>query len=341
MKSLLLVFYIILSGVSHAALPVGNAAWVYDGNDWVSTIQYYNGNTIYPHNISTVYSYGGGMTITNGVPNTSFPVANQQAAAEYKAVYGVKNLVTTIDGEMNGGPSSPDVSKLSIPQVQAWADSTAKLYCSYDFVDGLQIDLEPAVPPYISNLLVFLKQLSGDLMLSSNKCLNSTHPSGRSVGVFIGAYNTSVALFTALGTNGYVIMSGYDLSGNPPGIATNPTLYATQLKNNIAALIKNAGTTGHYVIGIPAGASVHEFSQYVPASGATVQGFPQFSLSQPSYLTQALTVINTIKSNPGYLGTSLWSFNLQMALPYGSKNLYYPATPFQTAGEMQYLQGNL
>ncbi len=340
MKSL--IVGLLLSCMSaHAALPKGNAAWVYNGSEWVDTIRNYNGNTVYPHNLSTIFSYGGGMSIRNGVPTTTFPLASQQAAASFKQVYGVKSVVLTIDGAMNGGANSPDLSKLSVAQVQAWADSTAKLYCGFDYVDGVQIDLEPAVSPYINNLLVFLKQLSGDLMLSSNHCLNAAHPSGRSLGFFVGAYNTSAALFTALGNNGYVIMSGYDLSGNPPGIATPPATYGAALTRNIAAMVKNAGSTGHYMIGIPAGASVHEFSTYVPASGATVQGFPQFSLSAPSYLTQALSVINSVKNNTGYLGTSLWSFNLRMALPYGSNNLYYPSTPFQTAGEQQYLQGNL
>lgn len=337
---------------SHAALPIGNATWVYDVNSknappamWADTIGYYNGNTLAPHNLPTVYSYGGDFELINGTPTTSFPLQNQSAGKAYKATYGVKNVILTIDGQMNGGQSySPDLSKLSAAQVKSWADSTAILYCAYDFVDGLQIDLEPARTPYLANLLVFLKQLSGDLMLKSNKCVNLAHPEGRTMGVFLGVGAATSAMFQAIGSNSYVILSGYDLSDAPLGsAATTPAKYGAQLTANLKLLASTSSASkGSYVIGIPAAASVHEFSQYIPVTGQPVFGYPMYSAAQDNYSSQAIAAIqNTVKSNPGYLGTALWGFTLQMANPVGSKNMFYPSAPFQQAGQMSFFQGNL
>lgn len=330
-------------------LPKGNAAWVYDVNSpnaptamWADWINFYNGNSLAPHNLPTIYSYGGDMGIINGVPTTSFPVKNQKAALAYKSVYGVKTVVATIDGQMNGGASySPDLSKLSASQVQSWADKTAAMYCGFNFVDGVQIDLEPARAPYMTNLLVFLKQLSGDL--SKGNCIDATHPAGRTIGVFMGAGAATPDVFTAIGSNGYVIVSGYDLSDTPAATVTEPVKYGQQLTGSLNAIVKSAAASkGSFMVGIPAAASVHEFSQYIPATGAPVFGYPMFSLNQPSYLGQALQAIEkTVSTNPGYLGTALWGFALQMANPVGSKSMYYPSIPFDQAGEINYLQKNL
>jgi hypothetical protein len=343
---------IFLCQTGFTALPKGNAAWVYDVNStptqkamWSDWIGFYNGNTLAPHNITTLYSYGGDMGIYNGSLITSFPLGNQVAAKTYKTTtYGVKNVILTVDGQMNGGQSySPDLSKLSVVQVQAWADSTAKLYCMYDFVDGLQIDLEPARSPYLANLLVFLKQLSADLMLSSNNCLNSSHPSGRSMGVFLGVGAATPQMFTTIGSNSYIILSGYDLSDAPLGSpATTPYQYGLQLTAALKLLSTNAGVSGHYVVGIPGAASVHEFSQYIPVNGSPVFGYPMYSQTQDNYTKQAIAAIkNTVYTHQNYLGTALWGFTLQMANPVNSKNMFYPSNPFQQAGQFNYYQGNL
>ncbi len=332
-----------------AALPKGNAAWVYDVNTktspsamWADWIKFYNANTLAPHNIPTVYSYGGDMGIYGDVPITSFPVQNQTAAQAYKKVYGVKNVVLTIDGQMNGGASySPDLSQLTVIQVQSWADRTANLFCGFSFVDGLQIDLEPARAPYLANLLVFLKQLSGDLLKGT--CVDTIHPQGRTMGVFMGAGAATKEMFNTIGVNSYIILSGYDLSDAPLGsAATPPAQYGLQLTAAIKLVAANAGTTGSYVIGIPGAASVHEFTQYIPVVGAPVFGYPMYSSTQDNYMKQAISAIkNTVYTNDNYLGTALWGFTLQMANPVSSKNMFYPSSPFSQAGQMQYFQGNL
>jgi hypothetical protein len=285
------------------------------------------------------------MEFSANAPNqliTPFPAANQTAAQNYKLVYGIKNVILTVDGQMNGAdPSSPDLSKLIPSQVQAWADQVANTYCAYDFVDGLNLDLEPARAPYLNNLLIFLKQLSGDLLKGS--CMNALHPYGRTLGVFVSAAAANSDFYAAIGSNGYAIISGYDLSDNPPGTPTTPSQYGTQIKARVTQVLTQAKpVNGSFIIGIPAAASVHEFTKYVPASGASVTGYPMYSATQPNYVTQAVQATHAVLTGyKGWLGTSLWTFSDKIAVPPSSNNLFYPATAFDQTGEMVYLQTNL
>lgn len=334
---------------ANAEPPKGNAAWVYDTNSstaqvasWADWIALYNRTATIPHRISTVYSYGGDMSY---YPNTSdpfkvsFPDRNQNAAKIYKTVLGVKQVVLTIDGQMNGGgEGAPNLAALPPSQVQAWANQVSKTYC-LDFVDGVQIDLEPARAPYLENLLIFLKQLSSQLA----QCKNTDHPNGRSLGVFMGAGAATPEMFKAIGPNGYVVLSGYDLSDAPAGTVTDPVKYGQALQGALNLVARNAvASNGYFTVGIPAAASVHEFTQLVPASGAPTIGFPMYSVTgKTSYLTEAMKVIAPFRSKLNFLGVSLWGFAHEMSNPVGSRNLYYPSMPFQQAGEFTYLQKNL
>jgi hypothetical protein len=338
-------------------LPKGNAAWVYDVNYgasyqgapamWADWINQYNSATDDAHLLSTIYTYGGDLEYYPGTTQpylTSFPAKNQLAAKTYKSVVGVRNVVAVVDGQMNGGQTySPDLSKLTTAQVQAWADATAALFCTYDFIDGLQIDLEPARAPYIANLMIYLARLSADLMLSTNNCASPNHLNGRSLGAFMSASSATSAVFKALGTNGYVIMSGYDLSDAPAGVPTLPSDYYTQITNQINTLITNAApSNGSYIIGVPAAASAHEFTQYITAAGAVTFGYPMYSRTQANYVTEAVQACHSLLAGrTNWLGTALWGFSLEMANPPRSRNLFYPATPFEQSGEMNYLRRNL
>ena len=79
---------------------------------------------------------------------TYFPASNQEAAAAYNATPGIDYVILVIDGRMDGGQSyDPDLSKLNNSQLQDWADEVAELYCSFDIVDGIQMDLEVSAAP--------------------------------------------------------------------------------------------------------------------------------------------------------------------------------------------------
>ena len=65
--------------------------------------------------------------------------------------------------------------------MQQWADTTAQIYCSFDTVDGLQIDLEPMTGKYLPNLLVFLERLGQNLASSERHCVDDKHPDAHAV----------------------------------------------------------------------------------------------------------------------------------------------------------------
>jgi len=329
--------------------PIGNSAWVYDVKGgqpamWASSIAGYNSGT--PTNVSNlniIYSYGGDFELYLDSPDpyqVYFDATAQQAATTYSNTKGVNTVVTVIDGVMNGGQSySPDFSAITPDGARQWADNTASLYCSFSVVDGIQIDLEPFVEPYIDNLLIFLQQLSSDLRSKERNCVSTEHPYGRSLSVFIFAAAATQQVFQALGPNGYVTVSGYDLSSAPPGTPTPPATYQQQLNSAIDTISANAEKyNGSFVIGIPAAASTHEFEKYQPQGGATVNGYPQVQYVQAAF--QAIDAKGLIK-NPRYLGTALWGFSSEMAYPPHSKNLFTPSNPFVDPDEEAYLQRNL
>eukprot|EP01116_Phalansterium_solitarium_P021604 TRINITY_DN6789_c0_g1_i1.p1 TRINITY_DN6789_c0_g1~~TRINITY_DN6789_c0_g1_i1.p1 ORF type:complete len:354 (+),score=63.25 TRINITY_DN6789_c0_g1_i1:79-1062(+) len=274
---------------------------------WAGWIGYHNSVARPSSRITTVYTYGGDMEYYAQDRNpyqTYFPPESQLAAQIYKNTTGVEYVIAVIDGRMDGGEDwSPDVSKLTAAQCRLWADRLARLYCSFDFIDGLQVDLEPFSGVYRTNLLVLLSRLANQLQLADNNCVNARFPNGRSLSSFMFASDATPEVFSALGRNSYIAVSGYDLASTGPGVAQTPLQYATALQAVLNTLIANAGTTGKYTIGVPAAASTHEFSSYIAVSGAATPGYPNFSTTADSYLVRAvLTVEQASASSDDRIG---------------------------------------
>eukprot|EP01121_Diplochlamys_sp_Union-15-3_P018688 TRINITY_DN6863_c0_g1_i1.p1 TRINITY_DN6863_c0_g1~~TRINITY_DN6863_c0_g1_i1.p1 ORF type:complete len:367 (-),score=81.85 TRINITY_DN6863_c0_g1_i1:45-1145(-) len=342
--------------IAAKALPQGNAAYVYDvsfGTSqvgatamWASWIENYNNGALNNSSISIVYAYGGDMEYypddSKNPYQTYFDVPQQKAALDYLAVKGVENVVLVIDGREDGGQSwSPDFSKLTTTQIHQWADTTAALYCSYSFVGGIQVDLEPFKSPYRNGTLEFYRRLSSNLRSYDKNCVNPDRPYGRSVSAFMFASAATPDVFDALGPNGFVVVSGYDLGGNPAGVPNTPNQYSQLLQAEINTITKNAGTTGKFSIAIPGAASTHEFTEYVQESGKVTAGYPMYSSNSPSYVPVAISALSTVKNSPNYIGTSIWGFSSFMAYPPHSQNLFFPAIPFEQEGEEAFLQKNL
>jgi len=333
-----------------AAPPKGNAAWVYDVKGgqpamWAPQIGGFNQGNV-NHSISIVYSYGGDMEYYPdlGQPyQTYFDASSQQAAKTYSQTQGVKSVICVVDGRMDGGEDwSPDLSKLTIQQVDEWADVTAELYCSYPQVAGIQVDLEPFRPPYVAHVIEFVRRLSTNLRSKDNNCMNVQYPNGRFVSVFLFAAAATSEVFQALGPNGFAIISGYDLGSNPPGFPNTPQQFGMLLTKEINTIVQNAGTSYFFSIGIPAAASTHEFTNYTQVAGS-VSGYPMYAAQGDSYLKEAFANIQAthLRSNPQFLGLSLWGFSSEMAYPAHSLNKFYPANPFVQDGEESYLKSML
>ena len=263
-----------------------------------------------------------------------------EAAAKYsKSTAGVDYVVAVVDGRMDGGHSfSPNLSKRTKAEVEAWANSTAQIVCASPDVDGIQIDLEPVEPPYVTRLVQFLAQLSAELRTSTS-CVTDTHPQGRSVSAFMMSEAATAAVFDALSPNGYVTVSGYDLSSSPLGTPSTVAEYGTRLGGVLDTITATAKhNNGSFVLGIPAAASCHEFHLYLPINGTAVHGHTQLE-----YLQQALKVIDAkgLYTNPNYLGLALWGFSSEMAYPPHSENKFSPSNPFVSEKEEKYLKTHL
>jgi len=334
----------------HGSVPTGKATWVYDvaGGQpamWASAIAAFNKDAQKP--IEIIYSYGGDMEYYPDDKNpfqTYFPLSSQQAAQTYSEIKGVTTVILVIDGRMDGGEDySPDLSKLTAAQAKQWAAVTAELYCSFPQVGGLQIDLEPFKDPYKTNLIVFLSELSKQLQSKDANCVNDKYPNGRSLSTFLMAGAATSEVYQALGPNGFAIISGYDLSDTAPGTVNTPAQYNAALLASVKQTLANIGNGGgKFSLGVPAAASTHEFELYVTSSGKTVKGFPMWSNSTDSYLSEVNNVITQtqIRKFPGFLGVSLWGFSSAMAYPPHSNNLFYPSNPFVDAGEENWLKNN-
>jgi len=345
----LLALFLVNALSNPVVFPKGNSAWVYDVKNgqpamWASTIAAYNNQTVgKASTLNIIYSYGGDFEYYPGSANPYevYFDANAQAAANtYQKTQGVQWVVEVIDGRMDGGESwSPDFSKITPAEAQIWADNTATLYCSYAVVDGIQIDLEPFIEPYLDNLLVFLKQLSNDLTSKERNCVSTEHPNGRSLSAFMFASAATSQVFQALGPNGYVTISGYDLSSAPAGTPSTPQQFQTSLESAVDIIVANANAyNGSFVLGIPAAASTHEFESYHPQGKPVVTGYPQLD-----YVKAALSVIDAkgLLKNQRFLGTALWGFSSTMSYPPNSKNTFSPNQPFADPTEEQYLIDNL
>jgi hypothetical protein len=320
----------------------GAAAWVYDTKggepaEWADDISAFNLAAKTP--LSIIFSYGGDMEY---YPNsaqpfmTYFPPASVAAAESYNSTPGVNHVITVIDGRMDGGEAySPDLSKLTHQQLLEWAIGVAELYCSYDVVSGIQLDLEPFTGKYVEPFLVFLTALSANLRSPERNCVSSVHPAGRFITTFLFAEALTAEVWAALGPNGFATLSGYDLSSAPAGTASTPAFYGAQLRAALAnASASAAAHNGSYFVGIPAAASAHEFETFNFANGTVVTGAPQLD-----YLETALVALAAgATGKPGYLGPALWGFSPEMGF---AGNYFTPGNPFVDKGEERLLEEEL
>lgn len=332
-----------LISLTTSALPPRDslAAWLYDTKGgspamWSDALSSFNTAARRPINVA--FSYGGDMEWYPPAGQTYFPVQAATAAKTYRnSTAGVEYVVVVIDGRMDGGEAwSPDLSKRTQAEVEAWADSTAALLCSYDDIDGVQLDLEPFEGQYVPRLVQFIARLSGNLRSRERNCASAAHPSGRSISAFMYAAAATPDVWAALGPNGYVTVSGYDLSIAPAGTPSSAAYYGKQLSAAVATIQAAAdANNGSFMLGLPGAASTHEFERFTWANGTVVHGAPQLS-----FVKEALTVVeaNALHGSHRYLGSALWGFSSTMAYPPHSQNVFSPGTPFVDPAEEIFLQ---
>lgn len=327
---------LLLPLLSFSIMGVGNAIWIYYFSP--KTFQdLTNFNLNNPQRaITTLYAYSGSIKYISSNPdlNSQYQVSfDQSLFSNYSLIVGVKSIVALIDGDLSGSASGMQVGDMPF-----LAQKITNLICNDDSFGGVQIDLEPynSAPTVINALL---SSLSSNLA----GCKSSKFPRGKTVCFFGNAQTATPSFFKVLGSNGYYILSGYDLYG-PPGTYSDTIRYGNDLEYQINLIISNIQTNGYgsYVVGIPGAASTNEFTIYYPnQQPQIVNPYKNFNNGN-GYVEKAVEIIKKYNNiTNGYSGTSLWCYSSVINVPYGSNNSFYPPTPFNLIGELEWLQMNM
>ena len=232
---------------------------------------------------------------------------NKKAAEVYAQASGVTSIVALLDSRMDGwdqittynnfdgckfGDFYPNLVNLSDFAITRLAEDTAKLYCTDDTVDGMQVDLEPYKLPYKISLGKFIQAMGVSLMDTAGitGCKTAKHPHGRTVSYFTFAHNhqqkggaplpdplqptvdadPSWPFYDKLGANGYFVFSLYDLFPKieDGGFMYNsPKEFGDRMRAEIPFIRTAIGASAKFTLAIPFGASCHEYEKYIPMKG--------------------------------------------------------------------------
>jgi hypothetical protein len=337
------LFFLIQSTVGLASVTQGNSAWVYDNlfsntgkkigftaGLFSSKINEYNTLAGSKHALTQLFSYGGSMEMyCAGSGGTAASVVcdasnmfiyYQPGQASTNAYYNALtksaipvSIIPVVDGQLNLTGASDYLSafnNLDEKTAIIFADKVATAYCADNQIAGVQFDLEPFDMTQPGQRY-FYQQIAKDFAGKNQatgtdplKCVDATHPNGRTFSVFTTAAKINPTVATAFNqySNGYIIDSLYDLGPNAGGIANSPVNYGKYASREIVKLMLAAKTYGvKYQIGIPAAASVHEFE----TKNGVKSGY-----KQADYVAQAMNAINTngVRNDARFMGIDLWSW---------------------------------
>ena len=217
----------------------------------------------------------------------------EQDYADYSAIPGVDSVVVVIDGRMNlcaeftqfkmdSDPcpcttcpcpcgESPTFDSITNASLNTVALGITEKFCQSEHVGGVHIDLEPlGITKYHGSVVSFLTSMAAGL--AATDCKSTAFPTGRSLSVFGFAEDLSSDILDALGPNGMVIISGYDLypdlnSAGQDDFQFNSIVeYKNKLSRQLNATqlaLKNHKTS--FSLAIPISASSHEYESYTPS----------------------------------------------------------------------------
>jgi len=326
--------------------PRGNVGvWVYDHPTAEPPAQFagivadFNARATAPGRIDHVVLYGSDMEI---YPNSfcCSPLDSAQMGRRLNQ-YGQhpnSTLTFIIDGRMDGDQEwAPDLSTLPPAKIVAWARWTAQWVCAYERIDGVQLDLEPIAGPWNANLRLLFSSLSSRLASRDFGCVSPRRPKGVALSTFAMAKDVDVALFEALGPQGYVVVSGYDLAGGGAGTSHSPAEYEAALRGSLASIRQTAAAANRpYMVGIPAAASTHEFESFVVDGNLVESGHTQLG-----YVQAALRALTAVADDTRFLGPMLWTLSHTNVYPPRSDNEIRPTSAFASAAVWEFLGRNL
>lgn len=260
------------------------------------------------------------------------PASGQASVAAYRAAFPHAKIYATLDGNTKGEYLKP----LTYAAIgRATADAMAKIICADPNVDGVLYDLEPFDNNSAGQMALYKRT---SVNFASRKCIDKNHPTGRTFGVFLSPNKITdwSAMATALGSNGFLVVSGYDLGDAITSPPTPTPLFDYQ--NRLAAIVKNMDSKStqykiKYTVGIPASASFSEFSQFGyydaenPPSFFKLDTDYEPAITQLAYMQAAVGVLSANSKSAYYLGADYWGWGQYKSPNPAAGQLLMPNIP--------------
>ncbi len=272
------------------------------------------------------------------------PAYGKSSVAAYRAQFPDALILAIFDGQTK----SKLLQALRSAKVGVGAAGVlAREVCNDENTDGIFFDLEPfniAIPGQFALYQAIAKQFA------SESCKDKKHPNGRVFGIFLNPNKIAPRdwgkVAAALGPNGFVAVSAYDVKDTNPPVPVSIEAYTA----SITGMLKKMDAASRaneipYTVVIPAAASFSEFNQFgfydpsnPPSDFRLQRDYTPDGITQIGYVKAVRDIILTSCKSPYYLGRDMWSWTKYKSPNPSTGQMLMPAIP---EGEVvQYLQNH-
>lgn len=270
---------------SHLALPKGTSAWSYAYDERVlANVSDYNTLARPDVRFTYFFPYAGSLDFNKEKREARLSYDSEKISGEYaKGLPSGVFIMPIVDARAD----KREFDGWTDEEYRAAALSVADAVGADDRAAGVQIDIEP----FSESHLPFYRHLRRELNARQKYTT-----------MFVGPKNEKL-MTEIFASCDVVILSGYDLDGENPGVEN----YRRLLAKALARVQKMASKTGgKFMVGIPAAASWGEYEYSVDEGGSNRI---EAGTRQEDYLRAALDVLKDYREKPEFIGIALWQLS--------------------------------
>ena len=314
---------------------------------WEPNITAFNVGASEGKTITRLYPYSGDVEMYCTDPSTCIhsgkkqnvfvyynpPAFGKTSVAAYRAAFPSALILTIIDGSTK----SNLLRALSYTDVGVGtAGVVVGEICTDPNVDGVFFDLEPfdiTVPGQFALYQAVAKQFASDA------CIDDKHPKGRVFGVFLNPNKVDVGdwgnVAAALGPNGFVAVSAYDVKDTSPPVPVSIQRYTASITGMLEKM--DAASRANkipYTVVIPAASSFSEFNQFgfydpsnPPSDFRLQKDYTPEGITQLGYMKAVRAIILSTCKSSYYLGRDYWSWGQYKSPNPSAGQMLLPAIP--------------
>ena len=327
-----------LHGSSITPLPLSFGALLYEidfpngpcshgannPGQWVQSLTDFNNGATPANTITRLYPYSSDIEITCTNPNVINTcsispgyASGSASVSAYHTAFGTAKIIPIVDIAFKYLNNS--LLKTNTTLADSVAQSLVTQLCNDPNVDGVFFDLETQGGLSSPGLFEFYRKMS--TLLASSQCVDTAHPTGRYMGVYLTPINDDWASAQAMfagNNNGYLAIPLYDVKGFTPIPTPDPL---TTYNSYVTSALGHANTFAKqykvpYTIISPAAASFGTFQKYGIYNASQqpptyFQLITDYSLSNATQLAFVQNVKNVacLNQNPYYMGMDYWAWN--------------------------------